>query len=130
MLHGESLEQQNKKLFADSELGIHALLSSFSAAHWLAPFARYPYQMFYADEIGESILRDQLQLKRIGKGENVIIELPADEGLLTDRIEAAPGIWSTSLIQTYLDLHVSGERGAEAAAHLRKYRIEPLWKEE
>jgi hypothetical protein len=127
MLHGESLERQIIEALSAAGLGTHALLSSYSAARWLAPFARYPYQTFYADEIGESILCDQLQLTRIGKGDNVIIERPADESLLTDRIEAAPGVWSTGLIQTYLDLHASGERGVEAAAHLRKHRIEPLW---
>jgi hypothetical protein len=63
----------------------------------------------------------------VAKGETVIVERPADEGLLADRDEAAPGIWCTGLAQTYLDLHAAGERGAEAAEHLRQTRIAPLW---
>lgn len=127
MLHGDALEQQIKAALNAAGQGEHALLASFSAAQWLAPFARYPMRVFYADEIGESILQQWLKLEPITKGENIIIERPADDGMLADRIEAAPGVWSTGLVQTYLDLHAAGERGAEAAEHLRQTRIAPLW---
>lgn len=128
MLHGDALERQTKAALNAAGQGEHALLASFSAAQWLAPFARYPSQVFYADETGESILREWLQLEPVSKGENVIIERPADEGMLADRIEAASGVWSTGLAQTYLDLHAAGERGVEAAEHLRQTCIAPLWK--
>jgi hypothetical protein len=128
MLHGDELERQIKAALNAAGQGAHALLASFSAAQWLAPFARYPAQVFYADDTGESILRDWLQLEPASKGENVIIERPADAQILADRIEPAPGVWSTGLVQTYLDLGAAGERGAEAAEHLRQTRIEPLWK--
>jgi hypothetical protein len=128
ILHGDALEKQIKAALNAAGQGEHALLASFSAAQWLAPFARYSTQMFYADETGESILREWLQLEPVSKGENVIIERPADEGMLADRIEAAPGVWSTGLVQTYLDLHAVGERGIEAAEHLRQTCIAPLWK--
>jgi hypothetical protein len=127
LLHGEALAQQVKAALNAAGQGEHALLASFSAAQWLAPFARYPSQVFYADETGESILREWLQLESVSKGENVIIERPIDEGILSDRIEPAPGVWSTGLVQTYLDLHSAGERGAEAAEHLRQTCITPLW---
>ncbi len=128
MLRGDELERQIKAALNDAVQGVHTLLASFSAARWLAPFARYPSQVFYADEVGESILRERLQLEPVSKGENIIIEHPADDGILADRIEAAPGVWCTGLVQTYLDLHASGERGAEAAEHLRQTRVEPLWR--
>lgn len=129
MLRGDALEQQIKAALNAAGQGEHALLASFSAAHWQAPFARYPTQVFYADETGESILQQWLQLEPVTKGENVIIERPVDEGILayTNRDEAAPGIWCTGLAQTYLDLHSAGERGEEAAEHLRQTRIAPLW---
>lgn len=41
---------------------------------------------------------------------------------------AGPGVWSTGLVQTYLDLCAAGERGAEAAEYLRQTSIGPLWK--
>lgn len=128
LLHGDELERQIKAALNAAGQGAHALLASFSAAQWLAPFARYPAQVFYADDTGESILREWLQLEPASKGDNVIIERPADDEMLADRIEPAPGVWSTGLVQTYLDLGAAGERGAEAAEHLRRTRIEPLWK--
>jgi Transcriptional regulator, AbiEi antitoxin, Type IV TA system len=128
ILHGAPLDRQIKTAMDSVGSGAHALLASYSAAHWLAPFARYPTQIFYADEAGETLLREQLQLEPASKGENVLIERLADDGIFADRIEAAPGLWSTGLIQTYLDLAASGERGGEAAEHLRQTRIEPSWK--
>ena len=127
MLHGDALEEQIKAALNAAGQGEHALLASFSAAQWQAPFARYPTQLFYADDVGEPILQQWLQLEPVTKGETVIVERPADEGVLADRDEAAPGIWCTGLAQTYLDLHAAGERGAEAAEHLRQTRIAPLW---
>lgn len=129
MLRGDALEQQIKAALNAAGQGEHALLASFSAAHWQAPFARYPTQVFYADETGESILQQWLQLEPVSKGENVIVERPADEGVLAyiNRDKAAPGIWCTGLAQTYLDLYSAGERGIEAAEHLRQTRIAPLW---
>lgn len=125
---GDDLEDFIKSALLDAGQGTHALLASFSAARWLSPFARYPTLVFYADELGESILRERLQLEPVNKGENVIIERPSDDGIFADRIEVAPGLWCTGLAQTYLDLSATGERGAEAAEHLLKTRLEPLWK--
>ena len=59
-------------------------------------------------------------LAPISKGENVVITFPNDLGLLIDTVEPAPGAVCTSPVQTYLDLSTAGERGAEAADHLRK----------
>lgn len=127
LLRGDALDQAIKAALNAAGQGEHALLASFSAAHWQAPFARYPAQVFYADEAGETSLRQSLQLEPVSKGENIIIERPADAGIFADRDEPAPGFWCTGLAQTYLDLHASGERGVEAAEHLRQTRIAPLW---
>ncbi len=127
MLHGENLDGFIKTALIEDG-GRHALLASFSAARWLAPFARYQSQVFYADREGEALLQQRLQLQPVSKGENIIIEVLEDEGIFSDRIEAAPGIWTTGLIQTYLDLTAAGERGEEAAEHLRQTKIEPLWR--
>jgi hypothetical protein len=129
LLHGAPLEQQIRLALDAAGQGAHAVLASYSAARWLAPYARYPTQLFYADEMGEKALRDHLKLEPASKGENVVIERPVDAGIFDDRVEAAPGLWTTGVIQTYLDLSAAGERGREAADHLRKMRIEPQWKQ-
>jgi len=128
ILHGEPLDKALRTLLAEAGRGQHAVLASYSAARWLAPFARVASLYFYADEQGESVIRQHLQLEPAAKGANVSLMRPKDEGVFLDRFEAAEGIWCTSPIQTYLDLAVSGERGAEAAEHLLNERVASSWK--
>ncbi|MBI4696755.1 MAG: hypothetical protein HY749_22330 [Gammaproteobacteria bacterium] len=128
LLHGESLEKALRALLAEADRGKHAVLASYSAGQWIAPFARTASAYFYADENGETIIREHLHLEPAGKGANVSIMRPKDEGVFLDRIEAASGIWCTSPIQTYLDLAAGGLRGVEAAEHLFNERIARTWK--
>ena len=78
---------------------------------------------FYADEEGLRRLQETLRLTPASKGENVLITVPKDDGLLNDTVEPAPGAICTSPVQTYLDLSIAGERGAEAAEHLRLEKL-------
>lgn len=135
VLHGVELEKALHKAFtsmrATSALtggGPLALLSSFSAARWLAPFARVAGEFLYADPEGEELLKPALKLEPVSRGENVIIDRPKDNGVFLASLEPKPGLHCTGLIQTFLDLAASGERGAEAADHLRRLKIDPLWK--
>ena len=100
-----------------------AVLASFSAANWLAPYGRIGTHFFYADDVGLERLQDALKLSSASKGENVVVIIPKDRGLLHDTVEPAPGIVCTSPVRTYLDLMVAGERGREAADHLRRERL-------
>ena len=128
LLHGEALDKAVRTALAEAGKGEHAVLASYSAGRWLAPFARVASLYLYADPQGEIALRKQLKLESSGKGANVSLVRPKDEGVFLDRIDAGQGMWCTSPIQTYLDLAVSGERGAEAAEHLFNERIAPQWK--
>ena len=129
LLHGKSFEDEVRNAFESNQNKTRAVFASYSAAQWLAPFARVGSHYFYADEEGEHLLQNHLSLEPISKGENVIVERPKDRDVLVDSIEPASGIWCTGLIQTYLDLANSGERGLEAAEHLRSQIIEPLWRD-
>ncbi len=128
LLHGEALDKALRAALAQAGRGKHAVLASYTAGRWLAPFARVASLYLYADAQGEAVLREHLKLESPGKGANVSLMRPKDEGVFLDCVEAAEGIWCTSPIQTYLDLAVSGERGAEAAEHLFNERIAPGWK--
>lgn len=119
-LHGRSLEEAARTVLRGDPHVPAAAYASFSAANWLAPHGRVPIQYFYADAHGLSALRDALVLSPAAAGENVVITVLKDRGPLSDCVEPAPGIVCTSPIQTYLDLSKSGERGAEAASHLRQ----------
>lgn len=122
-MHGAALEEAARRVLrSDGEIGL-AAFASFSAAHWLAPYGRTGTQYFYADEVGLERLRPALKLSAMSKGENVVVTLLNDIGLLRDTEEPAPGAVCTSPVQTYLDLANAGERGREAADHLRRERL-------
>lgn len=136
LLHGEDLQRALHEIFlspgkggaASDTLGGQVLLGSYSAARWLAPYARVAGEYFYADREGEVRLKAILKLEPATKGENITVDLAADEGVFQEAIEPATGLHCTGLIQTYLDLAAAGERGGEAAQHLFDERIAPLWK--
>ncbi|WP_447918248.1 type IV toxin-antitoxin system AbiEi family antitoxin [Achromobacter aegrifaciens] len=94
--------------------------ASFSAAQWLAPFGRTGTQYFYADVAGLAFLQSRLKLSTTGKGENVVVTVLDDPGMFLDTVQPAPEVICTSPVQTYLDLAAAGERGQEAADHLRR----------
>jgi hypothetical protein len=102
---------------------VQTALASFSAANWIAPYAGTSTQFFYAERRGLDHIRSELKLSSTAKGENVIITIPKDHGIFLDAYEPAPGVRCTSPIQTYLDLSRGGERGEEAAEHLRRMKL-------
>lgn len=129
LLHGEALESAMRTALVEAGNGAHAVLASYSAARWFAPYARQATQFFYADEAGAKILKRQLQLQPVERGENVVLLEPREDDVFAGRVEAAPGIWCSGLVQTWLDLSVAGERGVEAAEHLLREKLLSVWKE-
>lgn len=122
-LHGSSFEEAARQaLHTVRDIGL-AAFASFSAAHWLAPYGRTGMQYFYADDAGLEHLQSALKLASTSKGENVTVTLLKDLGVFRDTAEPAPGVICTSAVQTYLDLAAAGERGREAADHLRQERL-------
>ena len=119
-LHGRAFEEAVRKALRWEAGKAHAALASYSAANWLAPYARTGKSFFYADDIGLEKLKNELQLSSASKGENVEIALPKEKWLFNDTVEPVPGFICTSPVRTYLDLAAAGERGREAAEHLRR----------
>jgi hypothetical protein len=122
-LHGGALEDAARQALHAGDEGGQAVFASYSAAQWLAPYARTGTHYFYTDPEGLERLRAVLDLSSVSKGQNIIVTLLKDKGLFRDAVEPAPGAICTSPVQTYLDLAVAGERGAEAADHLRKEKL-------
>jgi len=129
VLHGEQMETAVRTALTDAGAGAHAVLSSFSAARWIAPYARQATTFFYADPVGEEALQQHLQLVPSSQGENVVVEEPRENDVFEGRIEPVSGIWCTGPVQTWLDLSAAGERGREAAEHLLVHKLIPHWKE-
>ena len=122
-LHGSALEDAARSALRAYDAPGRAAFASFSAAQWLSPYGRTGTHYFMADRECLSKLQVALKLTPVSKGENVVVNLPKDTGLLADTVEPAPGAVCTSPVQTYLDLSIAGERGAEAADHLRQERL-------
>jgi hypothetical protein len=118
-LHGKALEEAACNALGDDAACGRAVFASFSAAQWLAPYGRTSTRYFYADEEGQERLRKCLKLSLGHQGENIVITVPKEEGVFLDTLRRTPDIICTSAIQTYLDLSATGERGREAADHLR-----------
>jgi hypothetical protein len=127
LLHGEQLNSAIRDVSSQTTAGSPVILNSFSAARWLAPYARVAGEYFYADREGEARLKVMLKLEPATKGENISIDLASDEGVFQDAVEVGSGYRCTGLIQTYLDLAAAGERGAESAQHLFDLCIAPKW---
>ena len=123
ILHGSAFEEAARQVLGTPPEKAKAVFASFSAAHWLAPYGRTGTQYFYADAPGLERLKERLKLSPSPKGENVVVTVPKDSGLFRDTVEPAPGAVCTGAIQTYLDLWVAGERGREAAEHLRQEKL-------
>jgi hypothetical protein len=119
-LHGSMLEEALRDLFRSAKETAHLAAASFSAAQWISPFGRTATQYFYADEDSVDLLKGSLRLSSASKGENVVVWIPKDRDVYFGSTEQARGICCTSSLQTYLDLMQGGERGREAADHLRR----------
>lgn len=117
--HGPALDSAIRAMMADRGAN-NIALGSYSAAEWLAPYGRNPNHYFYADRAGFNMLVQALDLSPSEKGGNIIIRVPDDDGVFLDSINPEPQIVCTSPVQTYLDLTHAGERGQEAADHLRR----------
>lgn len=122
-LHGRAFDTSIREVFESMPQTVQASLASFSAANWIAPYARTTTQFFYAEKRGLDHIQSRMKLSSTAKGENVIITIPKDHGFFLDAYEPAPGVRCTSPIQTYLDLSKGGERGEEAAEHLRRMKL-------
>jgi len=133
-LHGDALQERLVKLFSDystnppDSTATFALAGS-SAAVWFAPFVRTPSLCLYATPGGERVLIKELELQPAEKGANVTLWITPRSDFYRDRQDLPNGITTTSLVQTYLDLQASGERGREAAEHLLIQKLKPLWNE-
>lgn len=122
-LHGPAFDTAVREFFQALPQPAHAALASFSSADWIAPYARTGTQYFYADKRALDRIEKPLRLSSAAKGENVIVYVPKDQGVFLDSFEPTSGIRCTSALQTYLDLSKSGERGEEAAEHLRRMKL-------
>ena len=119
-LHGSMLETALRDFFSAAPAPSTAVLASFSAAHWIAPYGRTTTQYLYGDVSVTERLSSALRLSSPAKGENVVLWIPNTIDVFFNSDAVHQGVRCTSALQTYLDLMQSGERGREAGDHLRR----------
>lgn len=117
-LHGGKLDDALAAV--TKEAGARAALAVFTAARWTAPFVRGATDTIYCDQAGWDAVRRHIEVGPVQKGANLEIVVLEDQGPLLDAVDMPTGRVVTSPVQTYLDLWGSGERGREAAEHLRQ----------
>ena len=126
LVHGKEIDTQLRLLFVQARLlDARVVLASHSVARRLAPFARVAGEFFYADDKGLNLIERHLKLAPTEKGENITVFHARDEGLWAEALDRPQGMRSASLVQTYLDLWTTGERGREAAEHFRRELMDP-----
>jgi hypothetical protein len=119
-IHGSMLESTLAEFFAALNKTAEIAMASFSAAQWIAPYGRTATQYLYGNESIVPSLTKALRLSSPAKGDNVVMWIPSTTDIYFESRKEANGIRCTSALQTYLDLAQSGERGREAADHLRR----------
>jgi hypothetical protein len=100
-------------------------LTGFSGAARIAPNVRYQRAMIYVSEKSEEIAQ-QLNLKEVPSGANVLLLMPYDEGIYYGAREV-DRIRIVLPVQLYLDLKNIKGRGEEAAMAVFEEAIKPLW---
>jgi hypothetical protein len=118
-LHGKGLENAFLNLCRDQQDQPSVLLASFTAANWLAPYGRTGIHNLLSRPSELEHVQQSLALQPAVSGANIVVTVPAHEGVFIDAVQPVPGIVCTSPVQTFLDLSAAGERGKEAAEHLR-----------
>ena len=120
-------EEAAKQVWSEHSFRTSAAFASFSAARWIAPYGRTGTDYFHADREGAERIGDVLRASTVARGTNVEVLILNDRNILQDATEPAPGVICTGPVQTYLDLSLAGERGAESADHLRRQVLK--WRE-
>ena len=119
-LHGRQFDDRVRTALNPRPGSPRAVYALASAAQWIAPFSRDATRSFYADEAGARVLRKTLDVRPVGTGPNVVVQIITDESIFDDAIEPVPGLFCTSPIITYLDLWRGNDRERESADHLAR----------
>jgi hypothetical protein len=120
-------EFEKKLAAACRRLSLRCALTELAAAARLAPMSRYLRTRAYVEDIGRVV--EELKLKRVESGANVVLVQPFDDGVFSGmrRVDSVP---IACPVQVYADLGCAGGRSEEAAEALLEQVIQKEWKTE
>ena len=126
LLQGRLLREALAKL--EVITGGHTAYATFSAAEFQAPHARQPKTWLYVGAEWEDEFRGVAEAKLVDSGENVVVLIPADNGVFYLQEGDADRLAFTNPVQTYVDLCHCGGCGEEAAEALLEQNLKRVWK--
>ena len=105
---------------------VHAALTSFSGAERVAPHVRYSYASVLVEADALEAVAERAGLRPVETGANVRLHEPYDDGAFYGARDV-DGLPVAHPVQLVLDLAREKGRGEEAAGHLRRHALNPLW---
>lgn len=126
LLNTAQLENKIEKVCR--ELKVRYALTGFAGAARLVPFARYHRIHCYVESRLDDLAK-RLDLQSVTSGENIILMLPSDDGVLYGAQNINEECVASS-IQLYLDLKALSDRGEEAADFIYEEVIDKQWGKE
>jgi len=111
---------------AARDLGVRGVLTSFSGAERVAPHVRYTHASAIVEAGALTRVADRAGLRPVKTGANVQLHEPYDEYAFYGAREV-DGLNVAGDVQLVLDLAREKGRGEEAADHLRRHILAPLW---
>jgi hypothetical protein len=99
----------------------------FSAADLQASAVRQPRTWLYLTADVEREFASKVQAKVVDSGENLVVLIPGDSGVLCRPEPGRSRLPCTNAVQTYVDLAKVGGRGEEAAEAVLEQRLKPAW---
>lgn len=118
-----SSEALTRRLAEALQQGGHRYAATGLAGAWLVDgFAGFRTVTLFLAEVPDAPLLEALSFREEGRGANVWLVVPNDEGVFQGAADH-DGIQCAHPVQVYLDLKAQPERAAEAAQHLRARRL-------
>ena len=125
LLQGRVLHDKLRAL--DPDARGHLAYAAFSAADYQAPHVRQPRTWLYVAGYFEEQFQLSVEAKAVDSGENLVVLIPDDAGVLY-RLDAGKNrLACTNAVQTYVDLMHAGGRGEEAGEAVLKQQLKPAW---
>ena len=125
LLQGRALNDSLRALDASAEGRI--AYAAFSAADIQAPHVRQARTWLYLAGDLEEQFKAKADAKLVDSGENLVVLIPADDGVFYHLDISKNRLACTNAVQTYIDLVHAGGRGEEAAEALMQQRLKPAW---
>ena len=122
----EEIIEKIRKL--DIQESFNYAFSVHAGANLISPYSVFNQVHFYLKEEDDiDFFEKKLKLRKVDKGENLIILMPFYKNSVFFDKQEVNGLWVVSDIQLYLDLYNYPVRGLEQAQHIYEKRLKQIF---